>query len=55
MSDNKPITFRPSKDAQDRLEWLLEHHKQEFQGITKADIINRAIIELYKKTIKESK
>lgn len=54
MPDNKAITFRPTPDAKESLEYLLEHYRKEFQSISKADIINKAINELANKVAKRN-
>ena len=54
MSDNKAITFRPTQDSKESLDRLLEYYRQEFQGISKADVINKAIIELENKIAKRN-
>jgi hypothetical protein len=46
LAMNKPITFRPTDDSQDALVFLLNYYHKDFPGISKADIINKAIIKL---------
>jgi hypothetical protein len=55
MPDKKPITFRPSDDASECLKLLLQYYRKEFQGISQADVINKALIELYEKVVRETK
>jgi hypothetical protein len=47
-----PISYRPTPEADEKLEILLAYYRKEFATINKQDVISKAIVELWKQ-IKE--